>query len=75
MAPQRGAQCCIMVHQRYVARGVARSQGGGEGRPALLYHTSMTDPLSLSAGIGARLVAGALLLVVLWAAVAWALAI
>jgi hypothetical protein len=41
---------------------------------ALLYHIRMTDPLSLSAGIGARLFAAALLLVGLWAAVAWALA-
>jgi hypothetical protein len=41
---------------------------------ALLYHFTMTDPLSLSAGFGARLFAAALLLAGLWAAVAWALA-
>jgi len=34
----------------------------------------MTDPLSLSAGIGERLYAAAMLLAGLWAAVAWALA-
>ncbi len=46
----------------------------GNRRGALLYHSMMTDPLSLSAGIGARLLATAALLALLWSGVAWALA-
>jgi hypothetical protein len=70
-----------MIHADYMDRDGSPSQGGqgretgaGEALAALLYHSTMTDPLSLSAGIGARLYAAALLLAGLWAAVAWALA-
>jgi len=70
-----------MIHAEYMDRDGSPSQGGkgretgaGEALAALLYHFIMTDPLSLSAGIGARLYAAALLLAALWAAVAWALA-
>ncbi|MGX9963313.1 hypothetical protein ACVFYP_08310 [Roseomonas sp. F4] len=35
---------------------------------------SLTDPLALSAGVGARLLLAALVLAGLWAAVAWAMA-
>ena len=63
---------------RYVARAASPGQGGvgwaGKGLGALLYHCIMTDPLSLSAGIAARLIAAAALLVLLWSGVAWALA-
>jgi hypothetical protein len=70
-----------MIHADYMDRDGSPSQGGkgretgaGEALAALLYHFNMTDPLSLSAGIGARLYAAAMLLAGLWAAVAWALA-
>lgn len=65
-----------MVHRPYVAWGRAGGQGCGtrKARQALLYHSRMTDPLSLSAGIMPRLLAAGLLLAGLWGAVAWALA-
>jgi hypothetical protein len=64
----------IWIAMGRLARGQWEETGAGEELVALLYHFTMTDPLSLSAGIGARLFAAALLLAGLWAAVAWALA-
>jgi hypothetical protein len=63
-----------MVHGRYVARVVLPSQGVWKSPSGVVISLHMTDPLSLSAGIGARLIASAALLAVLWAGVAWALA-
>lgn len=79
MARQGGAECGVVIHRPYVAwvlacgQGVECGAGAGKDPEALLYHTMMTDPLSLSAGIMPRLLAAGLLLAGLWAGVAWAL--